>query len=464
MHRARLLIVLGAALSTACASTLPDDARPSISIPAAYKEMAGWQLAGTGVAPAGPWWEAFGDPVLTSLESRIERGNFSLAAAAARYEQAQGLVRQSRADLFPQLGGSAETGRQRVSGGRPLASGGAATYNNAVIGASLDYELDLFGRVRNSVRASEAAAAASASDLAAVRLGLQAQLASAYFDLRGLDARAALLKDTAAAYQRAYDLTSTRHEGGIASGIDVSRAEAQLASARSELSAVRISRQRDEHAIAILVGEAPAGFTLAPVVSTIVPPAIPAGLPSTLLERRPDIAASERRVAEANARIGVARSALFPSIGLGAAGGFQAGGGGLLSLSNAFWALGPLTAALSIFDGGRRRAGLRIARAEYDETVADYRQTVLTAFREVEDDLAAERLLAVQESDQAEAARAATRTRDLALIRYRDGAADFLEVVTAQTGSLDAQRALLEIRTQRLSTAVDTIRALGGRY
>jgi multidrug efflux system outer membrane protein len=302
--------------------------------------------------------------------------------------------------------------------------------------------------------------------LAAVRLGLQTQLAGAYFDLRGLDARIALLSQTAAAYRRAYDLTMTRHEGGIASGIDVSRAESILAAARAELEAVTIARRRDEHAIAVLTGEAPAGFVLAPAQERAqpAPPAIPAGLPSALLERRPDIQAAERRVAEANARIGIARAALFPTLTLGGAGGFQAAGGPILGASTAFWALGPLSAALNLFDGGRRKAGVTIARAQYDETVAHYRDTVLTAFREVEDDLAAARGLAGQEAEQARAAAAAGRTSDLALIRYRDGAADYLEVVTAQTAALDAERALLQVRTQRLQTAVDLVRALGGTF
>ena len=351
-----------------------------------------------------------------------------------------------------------------MSAGRPLSNGVASTYTLPILTASLGYELDLFGRVRNSIRADQAAAEASAADLAGIRLGVQAQLASAYFDMRGLDARVVLLRQTVDAYTRAFTLTDTRHTGGIASGIDVSRAQAQLSSARAELSAVAIARQDDEHAIAVLVGEAPATFAIPVVDRQLAPPAIPAGVPSTLLERRPDIAAAERRVAAANARIGVARAALFPAVTLGASGGFEATGGGLLSAANGFWALGPAAALLSVFDGGRRRAGVRIARAQFDETVADYRQTVLTGFREVEDDLASQRLLVVEERDQAEATRAAERTRDLALIRYRDGAADYLEVVTAQTAALDAERSLLDVRRSQLETATDMIRALGGAY
>jgi multidrug efflux system outer membrane protein len=449
------------AIATACTKA-PRYERPKVAIPAAYKEVAGWQMAGGAVSPPGRWWEAFGDPVLNALEARIEAGNADLAAAVARYDQAQALLRQARADRFPQVGASADAGRDRLSAGRPLSPGGGATYSSVTVGTSIGYEVDLFGRVRNSVRAGEANAAASAADLAAVRLGLQAQLADAYFDMRGLDARTALLRQTVEAYSRAFTLTDTRHRGGIASGIDVSRAQALLASARAELSAVTIGRQRDEHAIAILVGEAPARFALSVVASQTSPPPIPAGLPSALLQRRPDITAAERRVAAANARIGVARAALFPSVTLGAAGGFEATGGALLSASNGFWALGPLSTVLSIFDGGRRRAGVRLARAEFDEAAAAYRQTVLVAFREVEDGLASQRLLAAQERQQAVAAAAAGQTRELALIRYRDGAADYLEVVTAQTAALDAERALLDVRTRQLQAATDLARALGG--
>jgi multidrug efflux system outer membrane protein len=465
MPSTRSLLATVAALAMTACSTAPAYQRPSAATPAAFKEAAGWQVAGTAVPPAGRWWETFGDATLNGLEEQVASGNFDLAAAVARYEQARGLVRQARSDLYPEVGLGASAGRQRVSAGRPLSpTNSAATYSVATDGPSLDYEVDLFGRVRNAVRASSASAAASEADVAGLRLGLQAQLATAYFDMRGLDARIVLLRETVAAFERAFRLTDTRHRGGIASGIDVSRAQNQLASARAELSSVAIARQRDEHAIAVLIGRPPAEVTIAVADRQLAPPQIPAGLPSTLLERRPDIAAAERRVAAANARIGVARAALFPSLTLGASGGFQAASGALFSASNSFWALGPVSAALAIFDGGRRRAGVRIARADYDETVATYRQTVLDAFREVEDDLSAQRLLAQQEQDQHIAADAAARTRDLALTRYRDGAADYLDVVTAQTAALDAQRALLDVRSRQLQTATDTIRALGGAY
>ncbi|WP_238303207.1 efflux transporter outer membrane subunit [Sphingomonas phyllosphaerae] len=452
------------ALTLAGCATAPVYERPTVRVASTFKEQGPWQRAGTDVPPPGQWWQIFGDPELDALAARIEQGSPSLAAAVARYDQASAQVRRTRADLLPQVGVGADAGRQRVSAGRPLGAGRAVIYSDLSVGASLSYELDLFGRIRNNVRATQADAEASSADVAAVRLALQAQLASTYFDMRGLDARLVLLRETVEAFTRAFELTSTRHEGGIASGIDVSRAGAQLASAKAELDAVAAARARDEHAIAILVGETPSSFSLPVVDRQVAPPAVPVGLPSTLLERRPDIAVAERQVAAANARIGVARAALFPQVTLGGSGGFEATAGSLLSASNGFWALGPLSAALAIFDGGARRAQVRFARAQFDEAAANYRQTVLTAFREVEDDLAAVRHLGEQERNQAEAVRQAQRTRELATTRYRDGASDYLEVVTAQTAALDAERALLILRSDQLQAATDLVRALGGTF
>lgn len=462
MRRGRGIAAAAAALASAACSLAPPYRVPTTPSPAAYKEAAGWQPAAVAPPAAGAWWQAFGDATLTDLEARIERGNFTLAAAAARYEQARGLLRQTRGSLVPEVDLGAATSRTLVSADRPLSNGPAAAYTIGQVGPSLAYEIDLFGRVRNSVRAAADAARAGAEDVKAVRLGIEAQLATAYFDMRGLDARIVLLRQTVAAYARANDLTNTRHLGGISSGIDVSRSQAQLSSARAELSAVATARQNDEHAIAVLIGEAPAGFAIPVVDRQTLPPAVPAGVPATLLERRPDIRAAERRVAAANARIGVARAALFPAITLGASAGFQAASGSLLSAAAGYWALGPLSVAQAIVDGGRRRGAVDVARGQFDEAAATYRQTVLTAFREVEDDLNAERNLIQQERDQAAAAAAAERTRDLALIRYRDGASDYLEVVTAQTAALDAERALLQVRSSQLQTATDTFRALGG--
>jgi multidrug efflux system outer membrane protein len=456
---------LGAvALVLSGCSLAPDYQRPAMAVPAAYKEVpAGWQSAQTSVAPLPQtWWTEFGDPVLTDLEGRIEAANPSLAGAVARYGEALGQLGVSRADLFPTatIGGSAE--RAHSSDYAPVLHPGG-TGNDYTIQGSLSYEIDLFGRIRNQVRANRGQAEASDADVRGIRLGLQSELAQTYFQLRGADARLELLADTVNAYQRAYDLTVARHNGGVGSGLDTSRARTQLSSARAEISDTRAQRQTYEHAIAALVGVTPAELTIAPIRTPLpAPPATPSSLPSTLLQQRPDIAAAERRSYAANRQIGVARAALFPSLDLGAAGGFESGGAHLISTAASFWMLGPAMAALTVFDAGRNRSKVRIARAQFDEAAANYRQTVLTAFKEVEDDLVTNRDLAQEALDQSDATKSAERTQQLALIRYRDGASDYLEVVTAQTAALDAERSLLELRTRQLTTAVDTVRALGG--
>ena len=462
--RAGTAVATLALLLSGC-SLAPIYHRPAIAVPAAYKEAPpGWSTAAPAAdtASAG-WWQPFNDETLDGLEARIENASPSLAAAVARYDQALGQLGVARSAAFPEVDVGGDASRDRVSANRPLnPAGSAATYNNYNIGASLSYELDLFGRVRNSIRAGKAEAQASRADVAGVRLGLQTRLATLYFQMRGLDAREGLLRDTVAAFQRAYDLTDTRHQGGIASGLDTSRAQSQLSSAKAELSGVHAQRAAFEHAIAALIGVPAASFAIAPDPRRILPPVVPAATPSELLQRRPDIDAAERRVFAANARIGVARAALYPSLSLGGSGGWQTTGADLLNKASSFWALGPASAALALFDGGQRRSQVKVSRAAFDEAAASYRQTVLDAFREVEDDLVLGRDLVQQERDQGDAATAAERTRDLALVRYRDGASDYLEVVTAQTAALDAERALLDLRTSQLTAAVDTVRALGG--
>ncbi|MET0339024.1 MAG: efflux transporter outer membrane subunit, partial [Caulobacter sp.] len=382
----RALVAAGLALSAVSAAAAPY-APPPVEIGQTFKEGGAWIAAGAAarVAP-DRWWVMFSDPVLDELEARIETQNPSLAAAAARYAEAGAALARARGGLWPTIGLGGSVERNRLSAGRPQAAR-SVTYDDASVGASLSYELDLFGRIRGQARQARAQADAAGHDLAAVRLGLQMQLAAAYFELRGLDARAELLDVTVQAYQRAFDLTSTRHDGGLASGVEVAQAQSQLSSARAEVEAVASQRAQAEHAIAILVGEVPSLFSLATSSRQPAAPAVPVKLPSAVLERRPDIQAAERRVAAANAAIGVAKTAYFPSILLGAAAGFQASSGDILTAPNRYWALGPLSAAGVLFDGGRRRAGVRISQAQFDEAAADYRQTVLTAFGEVEDDL-----------------------------------------------------------------------------
>ncbi|MGI4878659.1 MAG: efflux transporter outer membrane subunit [Janthinobacterium lividum] len=464
---ARAAAFLSAAgLLLAGCSLAPPYTAPTTAAPPSYKEAAaGWTAATPlDAVPRGQWWSIFGDPVLDGLEGRIEGASPTLAAALARYDQARAAVGVAQADQSPTLVANGSGGRTRAAALRPLGSGSSVTYNDVSVGATLDYELDLWGRVRNSVRASRADSAASAADLAAVRLSLQASLGDAYFRLRGFDAQAELLRQTVAAYTRARDLTTTRHAGGIASGLDVSRADNLLSDAKAQISDVANQRAAVEHEIAVLVGEVASSFAIAPTVRPLDPPGVATGVPSQLLQRRPDVAEAERRMAAANFRIGVARAAFYPSLSLGASGGFEATSGSLFSAAASYWALGPAAALLTIFDGGRNRAQLRISRAQYEETSADYRSTVLTAFREAEDNIAATRNLAAQAIDQRDAASAAERTRELALTRYRDGASDYLDVVTAQTAALDAERATLAVQTLRMQTAVALVRALGGGY
>lgn len=455
-------VTLAAALLAGC-SMAPAYQPPQTSAPAAYKEVAGWSAAQPADAtPRGNWWEAFNDPVLNDLETRAEQASPTLAAALARYDQARAAARVENADLFPQISAGADAGRRRVSGNRFQGNGSAVTYNDYVVGGSLDYELDLWGRIRNSVKAARADADASNADLASARLSLQAAVADAYARLRGLDAQAELLHQTVEAFGKAYDLTDRRHKGGVSSGIDVNRAKTVLDNAKADISAIANERAATEHEIAALVGAIASDFSIAARTQPLAAPDVPTGAPSQLLERRPDIAAAERRMFAANARIGVAKAAFFPTLTLGLTGGWETTHGDLFSTPNSFWGLGPASALLNLFDGGKRRAQVKMSRAEYEELAAGYRDTVLTAFRQVEDAVAANHHLSDQIGHQRSAADAAQRTSDLALTRYRDGASDYLEVVTAQTDALDAQRAVLIAQTQRMRASVALVKALGG--
>lgn len=451
------------ALALGACSMAPDYHAPQTTLPAQFKEVAGWTAAMPGDAQArGFWWSPYGDPVLDDLESRAEAASPTLAAALARYDQARAAVRGSQSDLYPQVEVDMGASRNKLSGDRPLSTGSAPKYSEYNLGGSIAYELDLWGRIRNTVAANQAEAQASEADLASARLSLQAAVADAYFRLRGLDAQAQLLDRSVAAFTRARDLIDTRHRGGIVSGIDVNRSRTVLGNAQAQVAAVANERAATEHELAALTGALASDFSVAADIRPLEPPALPIGTPSALLQRRPDIAAAERRVLAANAQIGVARAAYFPSLTLGASGGWQSTGGDLLSSPSTFWSLGPLSTLLNLFDGGRRKADVRISRARYEEITADYRDTVLTAFREVEDAIAATRHLSLQGQAQAQAAQAAQRTSDIAMSRYRDGASDYLDVVTAQTDALEAQRAYLSVQTQQMQASVAIVRAMGG--
>jgi multidrug efflux system outer membrane protein len=433
------------------------------AVPQQFAELPGWQAAEPMDAlPRGKWWEAFGDPQLNALEEQADKASPTLAAALARYDAATAAARVSAAALLPEVdaGGSAE--RTRVARDRPSSTGRSSTYDLYNVGASLSYEVDFWGRVRNSVKAARAEAQASAGDLASARLSLQAEVADAYVRLRGLDAQAELLRHTVTAYQRAWQLNHDRHEGGDASGVDENRALSQLASAKAQVSAISVQRATTEHEIAAAVGAVASSFHLAPDATQLTMPDIPSGTPGQLVQRRPDIAAAERRMFEANAGIGIAKAARFPTVTLGGNAGWQATGGhDLLAAPNTVWALGPWPPACR--SSMRASVWLRSGRrAQFEEAAAGYRGAVVNAFQQVEDALAAERDYATQAHDQTEAAQAANRTNDLAFIRYRDGATDYLEVVTAQTDALTAERSRIQVETQRRQASIALVKAIGG--
>ena len=470
MALSRLRAVAAAAaasLALAGCDLAPPYVAPTIQAPPAYKEAGAWATAEPGDAlPRGAWWSSFQDPVLDRLEAQVPVANPTLKAALATYDQARALAAQARAAYLPTISGFESDSYNRQSQERLFRGNNQPNEEaNNVLGAQVSYEVDLWGRVRNLVRSGEAVAQATAADLADAQLALQVDLADTYIQLRGLDAQDRLLKATVAAFTRAYELTDARHVGGVASGLDVDRAAAQLSAAKAQINDVAAQRALYEHAIASFVGQPASTFAIAPAsaVARLVPPE-PAGAPSTLLERRPDIAAAERRAYAANRQVGVARAAYFPTVTLGAQGGWQnTGGNDLLTTPDTFWTIGPQL-ALTLFDGGRRRAVVAAAKAGFVIASADYRATVLTAFQQVEDQLALGQHYGLEEVDEADAARSARATTRLSLIRYREGATNYLDVVTAQTAELEAEQNLLALQTRRQQASVDLVRALGGGW
>jgi NodT family efflux transporter outer membrane factor (OMF) lipoprotein len=465
------LCLLGSGL-TGC-NFAPDYHRPETESPAAYKESApevtigaggSWQPARPADAIArGAWWSMFGDEELDGLEAKVTDANQNLKAAFARFEQARDSSALARAQYYPTIGSNASYTRQQIS--KTIANPRPVNlYNDSLFNIDISYEVDLWGRIRNTVSGAEKREQASAGDLASLDLSTHAELASDYFSLRADDAQQSILDQTVDAYQKAYALTVRRHDGGAAAEQDVDQAKAQLETAKTQAADVRLKRSQLEHAIAILIGVPPAEFDLAPKPLTATPPGFDTGLPGSLVERRPDIAAAERRAAAANADIGVVRAAFFPSLTLSAAGGFEAAmPGNLLNTPSRIWSLGPAF-SLPIFDGGQRNAAVDQAIHAFDEAAADYRETVLEAFRDVEDNLAALRQLSEESSSQTAAVVAANRALNQAQLRYTGGLVTYLEVVTAQNTALQAQLSASDIAARRMTASIALVKALGGGW
>ena len=452
----------------------PDYKRPPVAQPAAFKEQPAetdtlavqWKQAQPGdEAIRSNWWEAFQDPVLDDLEQQVLVSNQNVAQADAAFRAARAAVRGVRAELFPTVTAGASADFAHSSANRALTRGlTTGTTRDYQLPIDFSYEADVWGRVRRSVEAAVANAQASAADLQSVLISMRSELATDYFQLRGLDAQRRLLDATIGAYQTALQLTTNRYNQGVVSGSDVAQAQTQLEMTRAQATDLGVARAELEHAIAILAGKPPADLTVAPSATEAAPPAIPLALPSELVERRPDVAAAERRVAAANAQIGVAKAAFFPTLALSATAGLESSTlANLLTWPSRFWSLGPSLVETAL-DGGRRRAITAQAQASYDASVAAYRQNVLTAFQDVEDNLAALRILAAEAAEQAGAVQSAERSLALADNRYRAGTTTYLEVITAQSVALSNQRTAVDIATRRLTASVLLIKALGGGW
>ncbi|HTD96289.1 MAG TPA: efflux transporter outer membrane subunit [Edaphobacter sp.] len=473
--RASAAVGLATLLLTGC-MVGPKYVKPSVPMapgfkeaaPDTFKESSGWRTAQPAdTAQRGEWWTIFGDAQLNSLEPLIAAENQNLKVAEARFREARALIRYNHASLFPTVGAAPSVGGVRYSSNRPYFNTNSVNSNGVSdiqLPLDLNYEIDLWGRIRRSVSASREEAQASAADLQTALLSLQAELAVDYFEARTADAQEKLLNDTVKDYEEAYRITNNRFEGGVAPQSDVDQAKTQLEAAKVEANDITLLRAQYEHAIAVLTGKPPASFTLLTAPLDARPPAIPPGLPSELLQRRPDIAAAERRVAEANDRIGIARAAFFPTLSLSGAVGVE--GSSLLNLfnpSSLLWSIGP-TLSQTVFDAGRRKAVSEQANASYDETVASYRQTTLTAFQQVEDNLAALRVLNQEAEHQHQATQAAQSAQQIFNNRYVGGIDTYLQVVTAQTTALTNERNDIDIMRRQMDASVLLIKALGGGW
>jgi len=461
------IISLASVLFLAGCAVGPKYKRPPVEVPTAYKEAGNWKTAQPNeLSLRGNWWEIFQDPQLNALEQQVTVSNQNLKVAQAQYTQARALVRYNRADYFPTVGVGASASRTRVSSNRaPVnAIGNGRTNNDFQLPVEMSYEVDAWGRVRKNVESFREQAQASAADLATVNLSVHTQLALLYFQARSLDAQEQLLNSTVQYYEQALQLNVSRFQGGVGSEVEVQQAKTQLETTRAQAIDVGVARAQFEHAVAVLIGKPPASFSLPPLPLRTPPPPIPAGVPSELLERRPDIASAERQMAAANARIGVAKAAYYPLLNLTAAGGFESGAiTTLLQGPAGLWSVGA-TAFQTLFDGGRRRAASDQAIAVYDQTVASYRETVLTGFQQVEDNLAALRILEKEAQTQNEAVLAAQKSLELSIQRYKGGVTSYLEVTVAQSAALADEATAVNILGRRMVAAVQLVQALGGGW
>ena len=436
------------------------------ALPSNFKALDGWKVATPGdLLDRGDWWTLLGDPQLDALIGRVNVSNQTIAAAEANYRQARALVREQRASLFPAIDLSGAATRSGGSSSASSTSGSSSSGSRYQVGLGASWEPDLWGRIRNGVTGARAGEQASAADLAGARLSMQGELAVNYLGLRQADSELALVGKTVDGYQRSLTITQNRYNAAIAPKSDVLQAQTQLSNAQADLESLRQTRATYENAIATLVGEPASAFKLpADPAWTARLPDVPTGVPSTLLERRPDIAAAERRVAAANADIGVARAAFFPTLGLSASGNSSSASlGNLFSASANTWSLG-LSVAQSLFDAGARKAQVEQARASYDASVADYRLTVLTAFEDVENQLTAVQVLERRYALLKTSADAADQTEQMLLNQYKAGQVAYTDVVAAQASALSARRSLLTATVARQTTAVALIQALGGGW
>ncbi len=455
MNSNKALLVAFALVIAGC-TVGPDYKKPEVVTPEQFKEAGDWVKANpSDAAPKGKWWEAFHDPILDALEEQVNVSNQTLAAAEARYRQAHALVKAAQSGLFPTVGYDANATRGKSAG---------TTTSRYSVSLDAQWEIDLWGKIRRAVEAAKATEQASAADVENARLSTQAELATAYFQLRVADTGNDLLVDTVKAFQSNYDLTKNRYAAGVVAKVDVVQAETQLLSAQANLVDLRATRATLEHSIAVLIGKPPSNFELTPVKLDVHIPTVPPGVPTTLLERRPDIASAERTMAAANARIGIAEAAYFPSLSL--SGNFGQASSQLAKLFNAparFWSIGADLAG-TLLDFGARSAQVELSKAQYDEQVANYRQTVLGGFQEVEDNLATVHWLTEETQVEQEAVRAARETVALTLNQYKAGTVSFLNVALVQATQLNEERTMVTLLGRRLTATVALMRALGGTW